>query len=68
MKLTAEEQALADAYALIHKTDRLLKAIFNASAPVPLSATHTPERFKPGTRRVPHTPIGRGPRKTWAVS
>ena len=66
--MTPEEQAQAWAFRLLAAVDRHQSAVFKASAPVRLPDPQTPERYKPGTRRVPHTPRGQGPRKTWSVS
>lgn len=66
--MTPEQQAQAWAYRILHQTERLQAEILKRSAPVPLVATKMPERTKPGTRRVPHTPKGHGPRRVWSVT
>jgi hypothetical protein len=66
--MTPEEQAQAWAYRILHQTQRLQAETLKRSVPVPLAPTKMPERTKPGTRRVPHTPRGQGRRSVWSVS
>ena len=56
------------AHELLGKLERHKAAVLAASAPVKQPDPAAPQRYKPGTRRVPHTPKGMGPRKTWSVS
>jgi len=62
------EEAQAWAFRLMHQVAQHERAVLKASAPIPLPETKAPERLKPGTRRISHTPRGLGPRKTWSVS
>lgn len=61
------DEAQAWAYRLMHQVAQHQRAVFKASAPIPLPEPKAPERHKPGTRRVPHTPKGMGPRRVWSV-
>lgn len=67
LKMTPEEQALAWAYRILHQTNRLQAETLKRSVPVQLPDPAAPQRHKPGTRRVPHTPKGMGPRRVWSV-
>ena len=53
---------------LLGKLERHKAAVLAASAPVKQPDPAAPQRYKPGTRRVPQTPKGFGPRKMWGVS
>lgn len=63
-KMTPAEEAVAALY----RAEFLISETFKRSAPIPHNPPKAPERFKPGTRRVPHTPRGSGPRKVWSVT
>ncbi len=66
--MTPEEQAQAWAYRILHQTNRLQSEILKRSVPVKLDDPAAPQRHKPGTRRVPHTPRGQGRRHVWSAT
>jgi len=65
--MSPEEKAQAWAFQLMHQVSQHERAVFNASAPIPLPAAKPPELTKPGTRRVPPVPRGHGPCQRWGV-